>query len=209
MQTGILQISSTEQTMIFVVLGIAILGLLYALFLMRQILAEPKGSAKMQQVWNYIRTGANAYLTSQLRTIAILIVVLVVVLFFSVYVIKPSTFAVQQFCPDLATAQETAATSAYMSAHPGADVNNADVAADIRSQGEAAIAKVGDQCGAARINVALGRSGAFLMGAIFSALVGFIGMNMAVQGNVRVAAAAVDKKRGYSDALRIAYRSGT
>ena len=34
-------------------------------------------------------------------------------------------------------------------------------------------------------------------------------MNMAVQGNVRVAAAAVDPKRGYADALRIAYRSGT
>jgi K(+)-stimulated pyrophosphate-energized sodium pump len=47
------------------------------------------------------------------------------------------------------------------------------------------------------------------MGALFSAAVGFIGMNMAVQGNIRVAAAAVDKKRGYSDALRIAYRSGT
>jgi K(+)-stimulated pyrophosphate-energized sodium pump len=34
-------------------------------------------------------------------------------------------------------------------------------------------------------------------------------MNMAVQGNVRVAAAAVDPNRGYADALRIAYRSGT
>jgi len=34
-------------------------------------------------------------------------------------------------------------------------------------------------------------------------------MNMAVQGNVRVTAAAVDPQRGYADALRIAYRSGT
>ena len=85
MQTGILSISPTEQTMITIVLGIAILGLLYAIFLTTQILREPKGSAKMQEVWNYIRTGANAYLGSQLRTIAILIVVLVLALlgFFS------------------------------------------------------------------------------------------------------------------------------
>src|SRR5882757_5700340 len=102
MQTGILQISSSEQTMIFGVLAIAIAGLLYAIFLARQILAEPKGSAKMQEVWNYIRVGANAYLSSQLRTIAILIAVLVVVLFFSVAVVKPSTFAIQKFCPDVA-----------------------------------------------------------------------------------------------------------
>src|SRR5260221_6887441 len=101
--TGILQISSTETTMILGVLVIAIAGLLYAVFLARQILSEPKGSAKMQQVWGYIRTGANAYLSSQLRTIAILIVVLVVVLFFSVAVVKPSTFAIQKFCPDIAT----------------------------------------------------------------------------------------------------------
>src|SRR5690606_14336011 len=64
-------------------------------------------------------------------------------------------------------------------------------------------------CDAARTNIAIGRAGAFFMGAVFSAMVGFVGMNMAVQGNVRVAAAAVDEKRGYADALRIAYRSGT
>src|SRR5438067_13457264 len=102
MQTGILQISPTENTMITIVLGIAVLGLLYAIFLARQILAEPKGSAKMQEVWGYIRTGANAYLRSQFRTIVVLIAVLVVVLFFSVAIIKPSTFAIQKFCPNVA-----------------------------------------------------------------------------------------------------------
>ncbi len=54
--------------------------------------------------------------------------------------------------------------------------------------------------------IAVGRSGAFLMGAIFSASVGYLGMNMAVRGNVRVASAA---RRSFRDALRIAYRSGT
>ena len=67
-------LNNLENTLIFIVLGIAVAGLLYATFLARQILTEDKGSAKMQEVWNYIRTGANAYLRSQLRIIATLIV---------------------------------------------------------------------------------------------------------------------------------------
>ena len=54
--------------------------------------------------------------------------------------------------------------------------------------------------------VAIGRACAFLMGSIFSACVGFIGMNMAVQGNVRVAAAS---RTSFAEALKIAYRTGT
>ena len=87
-------LNSTENLLIYIVLGIAILGLLYAIYLVRQILAEPKGSAKMQEVWNYIRTGANSYLRSQFRIIASLIAVLVVVLFFSVYVVNPTPYAI-------------------------------------------------------------------------------------------------------------------
>ncbi|MCC7451882.1 MAG: sodium-translocating pyrophosphatase [Anaerolineae bacterium] len=210
METGILKVSSAENTMILGVLAIAVAGILYAVFLTRQILSEPKGSPKMQEVWGYIKTGANAYLRSQFRIIVILIVVLVVVLFFSVYVVKPTPFSIQQFCPDLARSVE----EEYLKANPAAaaDLQSgvADKIAAVRGTLEAEIAtKAADRCDAAKINVALGRAGGFLMGAIFSATVGFIGMNMAAQGNVRVAAAAVDKKRGYSDALRIAYRSGT
>jgi len=51
-----------------------------------------------------------------------------------------------------------------------------------------------------------GRAGAFIMGALFSATVGYVGMNMAVRGNVRVAAAA---RTSFGRALRIAYRTGT
>src|SRR5205814_8793418 len=47
---------------------------------------------------------------------------------------------------------------------------------------------------------------AFLMGAIFSALVGFVGMRMATVGNLRVAAAA---PKGFGGALMFGYRSGT
>jgi K(+)-stimulated pyrophosphate-energized sodium pump len=45
------------------------------------------------------------------------------------------------------------------------------------------------------------------MGSIFSATVGFVGMNLAVRGNVRVASAA--NRGSFSDALKIAYRTGT
>jgi K(+)-stimulated pyrophosphate-energized sodium pump len=53
---------------------------------------------------------------------------------------------------------------------------------------------------------ALGRAWAFLMGAIFSATVGFVGMRMATTGNLRVAAAA---PVGFGKALMYGYRSGT
>lgn len=56
-------------------------------------------------------------------------------------------------------------------------------------------------------HIALGRACAFLMGSIFSATVGFVGMNLAVRGNVRVAAAA--NRNSFSSALKIAYRTGT
>jgi len=55
-------------------------------------------------------------------------------------------------------------------------------------------------------SIAIGRALAFVMGVTFSGMVGFIGMNMAVKGNIRVAEAA---RRNFHDALRIAYRSGT
>ncbi len=57
-----------------------------------------------------------------------------------------------------------------------------------------------------RLIIGIARAVAFVLGATFSLTVGQLGMRMAVQGNVRVAAAA---RTSFSDALRIAYRSGT
>jgi K(+)-stimulated pyrophosphate-energized sodium pump len=227
------QLTGTENLLIYIVLAIAFAGIAYAFFLARQILAEDKGSAKMQEVWNYIRTGANAYLRSQLRIIAILIVVLVVVLFFSVYFVNPTPFAIEHFCPEIAeqaaaTVDEDRIAAETADTHPFLEAQAA--AGDVQAQNqlellqtnaivyarEGAIVQAGignlpgvPACDIARTSIAIGRAGAFMMGAIFSATVGFAGMNMAVQGNVRVTAAAVDPKRGYADALRIAYRSGT
>ena len=58
----------------------------------------------------------------------------------------------------------------------------------------------------APLSISLGRAGAFLMGAFFSGMVGFLGMNMAVQGNIRTAHAA---GKSFKNSLKISYRSGT
>jgi K(+)-stimulated pyrophosphate-energized sodium pump len=51
-----------------------------------------------------------------------------------------------------------------------------------------------------------GRACAFLVGALFSWTVGFVGMHLATTGNLRVAAAAVDS---YGEAMQLGYRTGT
>ncbi|NNJ11609.1 sodium-translocating pyrophosphatase [Chloroflexales bacterium ZM16-3] len=149
-----------QQTAVFVVLAISILGIAYAFILRGQILAQDKGTAKMQEVWGFIKSGANAYLSRQFRTIVILIVILTFVLGASVFVIPPTFEAVERF------GSKEAAT----------------------------------------LWVAIGRAVAFLMGSMFSYTVGFVGMNVAVEGNVRVAAAA---RKGYNPALQVAYKSGS
>ena len=151
-----------EQVAMYAVLGVAILGLGYAVFLRSQILREDKGTARMQEVWGWIKDGANAYLSTQLRTILPLIAVFAVMLFFSVYVVKPTPEAMEHF------------------------------------EGQSV-----DQI---QLTLGLWRAFAFIMGAGFSLTVGQIGMRMAVEGNVRVAAEA---RRSFSGALRIAYRAGT
>ncbi|MEA3335248.1 MAG: sodium-translocating pyrophosphatase [Chloroflexota bacterium] len=86
-----------ELIAVWVVFGIAIIGLLYALFLRRQVLAEPKGTAEMMEVWNAIRTGADAYLSRQLRSIIPFIALLTIALFLSVYIVPPSHEAMERF----------------------------------------------------------------------------------------------------------------
>ena len=57
-----------------------------------------------------------------------------------------------------------------------------------------------------KLIIAIGRTIAFIMGASFSLTVGQLGMRMAVQANIRVAAAS---RRGFNEALSIAYYAGT
>ncbi|MBI1883666.1 MAG: sodium-translocating pyrophosphatase [Chlamydiae bacterium] len=136
--------TSVERVLLWSILGVAISGLLYALMLVGQVLRAERGTEKMIQVAKAIRDGANAYLIRQFKTIALLIVVLTVALYYTGL--------------------------------------------------------------GAGTHVAIGRAFAFLMGAIFSAMVGCVGMNLAVQGNLRVAAAS---RKSFGNALQIAYRTGT
>ncbi len=151
-----------ETAAVWAILFIAVLGLLYAIFLRNQILREDKGTKEMQDVWEAIRQGADAYLNRQLRTILPFIALLTIALFLSVYIVPPTPEAIERFAG--------------------------------RSENEI------------RLLIGIGRAIAFMMGAGFSLAVGQIGMRMAVQGNVRVAAAA---RHSFGDALRIAYRAGT
>ena len=140
--------ASYEKVALWVVLGIALMGLLYALSLVKEVYSADKGTEKMQKVAKAIREGSDAYLKRQLTTVALLIMVLVVLLYLS----------------------KAVPTGKYMDP------------------------------------IAFGRAGAFLMGAFFSGLVGFIGMRLATAGNLRVAQAA---KTSFGRALQLGYRTGT
>ena len=140
--------TSGERAALFGSLIVAIMALLYAAMLVKQVIAADQGTQKMKEIAAAIREGANAYLARQLRVVAMLIAVLVFVLFFSKY-LSGGNYAWEY---------------------------------------------------------SLGRAGAFLVGAIFSATVGFVGMRMATLGNLRVAAAA---QVGFGRALMLGYRSGT
>jgi K(+)-stimulated pyrophosphate-energized sodium pump len=141
--------SSGERMSLIAVVMVAVAGLGYALFLVREVYAADSGTGRMQQIASAIREGANAYLFRQFSAIAVLIVILTVLLY--------------------ATAPQ----------------NPADPASGA---------------------VAVGRAAAFLMGAVFSGLVGFCGMRLATTGNLRVAAAAT---KSFGGALKVGYRAGT
>jgi K(+)-stimulated pyrophosphate-energized sodium pump len=174
-----------EAIAIWAVFGVAILGLLYAIFLRRQILREDKGTEKMQEVWNAIKDGADAYLRRQLGSILPLIGILTIALFFSVYIVPPTPEAIEWHCTAIQRVGESGVEECIASMTP---------------EGNAAAYNQ------VRFLIGLARALAFVLGAGFSLAVGQIGMRMAVEGNVRVAAAS---RRSFDDSLRIAYRAGT
>lgn len=147
-----------EQIAIIGVLLVAFISLFYAWWLRGGVMKKDDGTAKMKEVWNAIKEGANSYLNRQLKTILPAVGLLFVALFLSVYVVKPSVEAVEEFGKS------------------------------------------------AQIAVAVGRALAFVLGASFSLTVGQLGMRMAIEANVRSAAAA---RRSLNEALSIAYYSGT
>ena len=146
-------VTTFEKFALIIVVVVAILGLLYAVYLARQVSKQSEGTEKMKHLSGAIQAGGRAYLKRQFRTILALIFALAVFIFF--------------------TGWFAGGTSAY---------------------------------GNPVWLIGLGRAGGFLIGALFSGLVGYIGMNMALRANVRVAQAA---RTSFTQALSIGYRAGT
>ena len=141
---------SFETNALWVILVISLVALVFAYYLVREVLAAPEGSPKMREIATAIQVGAKAYLRRQFRTVAVFMAIITVLLFFALPV------------------PEDAAHSEFA--------------------------------------LRFGRSIAFLLGAAFSAITGYVGMWLAVRANVRTANAA--KESGLRKALRIAFRAG-
>ena len=121
------------------IIGSALVAIIYGLIAVMSVLRLPAGSEKMQEIAHAIQDGARAFLNRQYRSVAIVAAVL---------------FLIIGFLPSLGW------------------------------------------------KTAL----AFLLGAVFSALTGYIGMFVSVRANVRTAEAA---KGGLQKALNVAVRGGS
>jgi K(+)-stimulated pyrophosphate-energized sodium pump len=86
-----------EQIAVLGVVITAFISLIYAWLLKNHVLKKDKGTDEMQRIWNAIRIGADSYLKRQLRTILPVMALLTLLLFFSVYVVKPTPEAVEEF----------------------------------------------------------------------------------------------------------------
>lgn len=92
-----LGLTTFESTAIWLVLVVAVIGLTYAVTLRKQILAEDKGTEKMQEVWGWIREGADSYLNRQLKSILPLIAIITIAMYFSVSLVPPTPEAIERF----------------------------------------------------------------------------------------------------------------
>ncbi|GAB2483959.1 proton/sodium-translocating pyrophosphatase [Jatrophihabitans fulvus] len=140
-----LAIDSGQRGFVVVIAVVAVLALVYAYVLVREVLAADTGTKNMQDISQAVQEGAAAYLNRQFRTLGVFSILVFVLL-----LILP--------------------------------VNEGGA------------------------SVRIGRAIFFLVGAAFSAAVGYIGMTMATRANVRVASAARGGKaeRGF----HIAFRTG-
>jgi len=139
---SLVQVTGSNLTYAYIVLGISLAALAIAYGLRAQVLAASDGTAKMREIAEAIQEGAAAFLARQFRTLSFF----VVIVFFLLFALPGDT------------------------------------------------------------EIRVGRSIFFLLGAAFSALVGYNGMWLAVRANVRVADAARNKDG--QKAVQIAFRTG-
>ncbi len=147
-------LSGTERLWLVLCLVAAVFGIVVGFVLMRGVLKADTGTSKMREIAAAIQEGAVAFLRRQFRAIAIVLVPLAVLIFFT---------ATKVSRPNGSVALSFGAAGGF-------------------------------------------RVLCFLLGASLSGLTGFIGMSIAVRGNVRTAAAARDGK--LPGALKVAFRTG-
>jgi K(+)-stimulated pyrophosphate-energized sodium pump len=148
------ELGGTEWALLIFSAITALVAVGVGVFLMRGVLAADQGTPKMIEIATAIQEGALAYLRRQFRTIAIILVPVALIVFFtSTEIVKPG----------------------------------GDVALTYAQSG-------------------FFRTCAFLAGCLMSGLTGFIGMSLAVRGNVRTAAAA--RSGSLPAALKVAFRTG-
>jgi len=135
-----------------IVLGISVLSLVVAAFLAKHVLAADTGKPEMREISDAIREGAEAFLSRQYRTIALLSVVAAAAIFGFYFVNR--------------------------------DVKN------IAEMGAGTFWRV---------------TLSFVIGALCSAVAGYIGMFVSIRANIRTAAAAMTS---LNRALQIALRAG-
>ena len=140
--TAVVDVTGSNLTIAYLVLGVAVVALAIAYGLRAQVLAQGEGTANMKEIAAAVQEGAAAYLTRQFRTLSYFVAIVFALLF----------------------------------ALPG------------------------------DMDVKIGRSIFFIVGAAFSAFVGYNGMWLAVRANVRVAEAA--RNGSASKAVEIAFRTG-
>jgi K(+)-stimulated pyrophosphate-energized sodium pump len=73
---------SGENLALWIILGVSLVALLFAYYLVREVLSAPEGSDTMREIAKAIQEGAKAYLNRQYRTLLVFLGVLAVVLFF-------------------------------------------------------------------------------------------------------------------------------
>ena len=66
---------------LYLVLGISVLGLLFALYLVRDVMRRGVGTEQMREISDAIKTGAEAFLRRQNRTIAVLALALAALIY--------------------------------------------------------------------------------------------------------------------------------